>query len=310
MIDTIRWRLYGNVGHGVEVTGLSSGWEVRQSKINREGDQGLPVETVIFTNTDTGMRLLGQGSLQAGVVNTVEVSLPRLLFGTNGRVISDQRQLDESICLLRKEASAILGEDASLTEDHLTRVDLVWQFRRDPAEMVEDLRKSRHPQIKKGNRVYEGESVNFPGKERFLRVYDKTREQKGRRGDVTRVELQLRGKALQAALGNGDQKVMIGDLNWFRCYHAYREFLMKFEPIRKPVLTKFIALLAWMVKEDAKGNDGQLVFDLWANGKSPRYVQQTRNRIAKFNFQYKDWTFGELLPDDPKSESLELSEVV
>lgn len=314
MIDTIRWRVFGNI-YDLDITDLGTAWKVYEGKtyerVQTDEDTyaTLPLENIRFLHKETGLRLQGVGTANCGRIETLEVSLPKLLFGQNGRLITDQRQLDESICILRKLLGDVLGaEFTKMTEAHLTRVDLVWQYRRDPAKMIEDLSKVRHPQVRKANRVYQGESVNFPGRERFLRIYDKEKEQKGRRGEVTRIELQLRGKALKDDLARKD-RVTIKDLKFDTCYKAYRDFLMRFEPLKKIDLQKTIELLAWAVRNDAKGNDGQMLFDLWAEGKSDRHIRRTRAKIEQVNFKYRQWTFGDLLPEDPKSEDLEVVEV-
>ena len=97
-----------------------------------------------------------KSALRAGANGThftwFEVSLPRLLFGDNYRLIDSQAQIDEAF----HRADKIISQWAKPTKKtrRFTRVDLVWHFKANPPqEFLFAHQACNHPEVKKSVRV-------------------------------------------------------------------------------------------------------------------------------------------------------------
>lgn len=144
----------------------------------------------------SGLRI-GGSDLRA---EWLEVSLPRLRHGDNGRMIKDQSELNRALAMLDERILDVCEPGFDRVWP-CSRLDVVGQFIINLRDVITAHRECSHPAIRKGKVYYEGESLAFRGKERLCRIYDKIKEVTGKPGTVTRVEWQLRGDSRAVTSG-------------------------------------------------------------------------------------------------------------
>jgi hypothetical protein len=158
----------------------------------------------------------------------VECSLPKVLFGHNGKVLETQSQLDAALGKLH----GILTEAADMPDVAMWdpwRVDLAWNFDLPARSLVLAHAALRVPGIQSGGTLHAGcHGVSWRGaKSRFMvTLYDKARKMRVP-GSVLRVEISLRGGQLARRL-KGDWR------NFDDLYQAYRAIMGAIAPIPKP----------------------------------------------------------------------------
>lgn len=186
--------------------------------------------------TGSGLRIGGSDFM----AEWVEVSLPRLLFGHNGRVIENQDQVNDALSLVRQRLTYWCDYGRrNFDAWHFTRVDLVQQFRGSPGVWCAAFSETTHPMVRRKAREFFGRGLSWDGSETQIRLYDKMLEaskNKVQDGDVVRFEVQLRGEALRKRLATEidkwtDRKI-VTRLDFARCYSEYRKILLHFQPVR------------------------------------------------------------------------------
>lgn len=261
-------------------------------------------EWVAFQHEATGLRLFGNPTGEDGgtwLATKAEVSLPRLVHGSNGVLLKDQEEIDLALEKMRDLASSLVvpGREDFTRFGSFSRVDLVWQFSGQTSHWISDLSNSYHPSCRRAKVTYEGESIHFPAVGRHLRIYDKSKESKGARGEVVRCELQLSKKPLVQCLGNGDPfRDEVTDLHFGRAYSVYRDYLCGFEPVKRPDLGSMVDLLGYLQSANVKDSTGRPIFDYWAAGRHPRHVRRVRSQIQKNKTKWVEFSFRSLLPEE------------
>jgi hypothetical protein len=162
------------------------------------------------------------------ILTRVECSLPKLVYGHNGRLIVDQEELDRAMERLRKEVSKV-AEVPDLDEWVPNRCDLVWQLGgMEAGKIIDVLAGFQFPRIQKPPMHVAGQSVAWRGaNSRFVvSAYDKARQLRVD-GDVLRIEVRLCGHHLRERLGQRDWR-SFADL-----YAVYRKVIMKLPTLPK-----------------------------------------------------------------------------
>src|SRR5688572_1517574 len=163
------------------------------------------------------------------VLERVECSLPKLLFGNNGRVLQDQNALDEALAKLHAALNRI-ADVPGAANWRPWRVDMAWNFLLQARPLVLAHAALRVPGIRSGGTLYpDCNGVSWRGaKSRFIvRLYDKARKTRVP-GSVLRAEISLRGEQLSRHLpGDGwrDHNAL---------YSTYRDILTSIPPVQKP----------------------------------------------------------------------------
>lgn len=281
----------------LQAPGPPTGWQHTRYSGSRSGSPAS-VESFDLDDPTTGYHAHGK----LGEIRYHRASLPRLLHGSNGRLIKNQAELDSALALLAANAGQ-LGYCASPSH-HYTRVDLVWQFRGDPAQFVQAHRVCRHPRIRSNPIRYEERSIAFAGSEMRISIYDKVRERFGRDGNIVRVEVQLRGGRLEEELGDGDR---VTHLDFAACYQAYRRILLGFQPSTIPVVSSIGRLLALGEREGWQSG-GVPCFDLYTAGLCKRQVHRIRKEIASLRPELFSLDWEQLLPADGPPPVIEITD--
>lgn len=134
-----------------------------------------------------------------------ECSLPKLLFGHNGRLLESQDQLDAALAKLRVVLGSVADVPA-ISEWEPWRVDIVWNFDRLARPLILAHAALRVPGIQHGATLFGGgDGVSWRGaKSNFMvTLYDKARQMRVP-GSVLRAEVSLRRDHLARRLHGGD----------------------------------------------------------------------------------------------------------
>ena len=265
--------------------------------ISRHSDRVRPDGTIsrrngfTYEHRPTGLRATGDEH----EIRWIEVSLPRLLFGHNGSLITSQEHIDQAMRALSGLLRQIGTQLTALR--YFTRVDLVWQFSGDPAAFIAAHRSCKHRSIRKEAGSFNNNSLFWQGSDMRVSMYDKALEQTGQKGDVVRVEVQLRGKRLKRELRDDEYSNVTG-LDFYDCYQAYRRILLGFNPPSLPKIGSVAELLALAERHDWTA-DGVTPFDLWARGKSAKQITRVRKQMAALRPEVHDIDWEALLPVQP-----------
>jgi len=181
-----------------------------------------------LSGVDTGGTRLKIDSTGRNVA-WVECSLPRLLFGHNGKLLSTQDELDAALTKLR-EIGSRYAEVPPFAEWQLKRLDLCWNFDLPARPFIFAHATLRIPGIRSEATVFgAGDGVSWQGaKSRFVvTLYDKAREL-GAEGNAIRVEISFRGKQAVARFPTGES------LKFLQLWGAFRRVLASIPAIPTP----------------------------------------------------------------------------
>jgi hypothetical protein len=161
-------------------------------------------------------------------VKGIECSLPTVLFGHNGRVLSSQAEIDCALARL-SEIAALVVDGPSLDALCPQRVDIAWNFDC-PAQVV--IRAHSHmriPQVRKGPTRYDDDrGISWRGTRSafLLTMYDKCRKMRVA-GSCLRVELRLRGgKSSSGSEGSGESSTLFTRFT-DRCFASSRPVALR-----------------------------------------------------------------------------------
>lgn len=223
--------------------------------------------------------------LRDHLIKCVEVELPKVLFGTNARLITKPQQIVEAMAKVQSEVAKVaLGT----LNGHFTRVDLVWHFRGNPAEFFAAHQHCRHPSIRGNTAVYSDSvgkftDIRWPGSQLLIRMYAKETRL---HGEVIRVECQLRGQVLSARL-NGGKKLF--NLDFHNCYSAFRNILLAFKPTGVPIGK---ARQAWL----SALNTCPAELAMFLRESDPNTAKKCRREISQLRMRKKRIEWDKLLP--------------
>ena len=162
-----------------------------------------------------------------GNIRWAEASLPRLLFGHNGRVLAEQTQINEALNKLRDELS-IFALVPPVSQLQAGRVDIAWNFPVLARPLIMAHGYLRVPTIRRGPTRFPddtGISWRGAGSQMVLTMYDKSKQMHVP-GSVLRVELSLRNQRLRERFAG---------IRWQcldRLWEVFREVLSGIPPIQ------------------------------------------------------------------------------
>jgi len=163
------------------------------------------------------------------VLESVECSLPKLLFGHNGRVIESQSQIDRALAKLVEILSRIACMP-DVTEWRVSRVDMVWNYNLPALALITAHAALRVPGFGLGANLFNGgQTVSWRAwrSQLILTFYNKSKQMHVP-GSVLRAEISLRGNQLNRRL-NGQ--------NWSDfsvLYGMYRGIMVRIPAIQSP----------------------------------------------------------------------------
>lgn len=296
MIDTLRFRTHGDIRN---VAGGVLGWErTRISARDAWDTKGEPTvsqgELNSFEHPETGVRLL----VREGCSVTVEASLPRVLFGCNGRLLRNDSDIAASCVRLAGMLDQVIDPlvphlvqtEAGLHASwRISRIDLVWQFRGVPSQWIVAHASTGHPKVRRTAQQFFSESLLWPGKECAIRMYDKELEANGTPGEVVRVEYQLRGKECSRTVETASMRIPSFSQLWAK----YREISLGFQPVRLPNPKRLgVHQLLAILHSEGVTIEGVPILD-WARAftVSHRGWYRLRNKVKAYRVEHFriDW---------------------
>ena len=313
MIDTIR----GTLEVPFKISAMADIPEEWEYKKVRTTENDRATTTHLFYHKPTGLRLHGRtwyNDQEYGyepkyvdgtpICTSVEVAMPRLIHESNSVLISDEDMLHDAYSSLKYLMIQVLEYDQL---PRYTRVDLVWQFRGNMIDYINSFRSVRHPNIRGGQIIYEGETIQWKGHRLDILMYDKLKE-KGIRWkqdtSTVRVEVRLRNqtKNIQEQL----TKPCIGgrELDFEKCYTRYRDTLLQLEPKAIETYKKKGAyeVLAYVKAHGVTDHQGRPLLDMATQNltRSGRYamIKKLEGLVAK----HRMVTFRKLLPEQQMPE--------
>lgn len=172
MVDTVCFsRTYSINPNYVTAPASPSGWS--HSRKGGQAPNGFQYQRHTFVHESSGLRLMLQGSPKVGKRQkfTVEVSLSRLLFGDNARLITSQPQLDRALRQAHALVSQVAGQPkikfagqtAPYSGISFKRVDLCWQIKGRMHDFILAHRDMKHPEIHSLPEIYGQETIRWAG---------------------------------------------------------------------------------------------------------------------------------------------------
>jgi len=242
-------------------------------KVRTFGTPRTDVPTGRRVTLPNGVRLHydGCGTIKA------EAELPKLLWGHNGCLIANQRELDAGVSRFRD----ILAEQLDFTSWELVLLDLVWQFETRPADVILAHQWLRFPGVRAfPSLLCGGKEIAWRGSRLALKFYEKA-------SGVLRVELRLAGKQLRKRI---DGKA---PLNFAELYQVFRAEVLKLATVRLPEARKHsLAEIVATVPAEFQ-NDPIITYQ---QGRTVRAVSRFKRDVSMARLKTVDWNLGELLP--------------
>jgi hypothetical protein len=279
MIDTVRFKL------GASPIKSAFGWQIQEGTRLSESE-GRFVPYKLATNTETGLRV---GSTD-GLASWMEVSLPRIVSGHNGRLLRPHE------INMAYYASVDLASDVveDVHPEKITRYDLVHHFQGAACDFVDSLRGMKHRKVRKKQIEFFDTGLEWPGKDCHIRLYDKKAESERVAGMIQRLEFQLRGSALL------DVWSSLGGFDPDSCYNQYRSLCDGFQGSRPvPRLGSIAELLCILQKHNFRV-EGVDIASRFINEKTDRHRRRLRAEIQEVKIEYFHANFTEYLPANIK----------
>jgi hypothetical protein len=207
----------------------------------------------------------------------VEAELPKLLWGHNGCLLASQENIDVSVAKLR----AVVLQYVEFSSWQLVFIDLVWQFRTRPADVILAHQWLRFRGVKKlPSLLYGDKEISWRGARLMLKFYDKAK-------GVLRVELRLAGAQLRKRI---DADAL---LDFTELYRVFRTEVLKLSPIQLPEARKhstaeIIAKLPLKLQNE--------VVLTYQQGRTARAVSGFKRDVSIARIKRVGWNLCDLLP--------------
>ena len=208
-----------------------------------------------------------------------EAELPKLVWGHNGHLISNQVELDASVECFR----SILSQQVEITSWRLALVDLVWQFQTRPAEVILAYQWQRFPGVRSlPSLLCGGKEISWRGSRLILKFYDKA-------DGVLRVELRLAGAQLRKRIADD------APLNFAELYQVFRAEVLKLSPVQLPEARKHSTAEIIATLPTEFQNPAILTYQ---QGRTARAVSGFKRDVSAARLKKVGWNLAALLPAD------------
>ncbi len=221
-------------------------------------------------------------------LTAVECSLPKLLFGNNGRLLENQPQIEAALTKLR-EIICKVADVPEVEQWEVWRADLVWNYALPAKRLIAAHYGATIPGIRNApNLLRGGKELTFTAAKSRLEVvfYDKGRQMSDTR-EVLRVEVRLCGDQRKKFLPNQEWK------DFFALYRVYREILVSISPIEQAQEADWQEALA------AEPLETRIRVLARLSHKKPRTFREYRRRVeaAAANLP-ESFSWSKVLPRD------------
>ena len=214
-----------------------------------------------------------------------EAELPKLLWGHNGRLLTNQDELDQSVEQFRSH----LLSKVEFSSWEFKRVDLCWHFRTRATDVILAHQWLRFPGVRSlPSLLYGGKQISWRGGKLGLKFYDKAKAI-GDSGSVLRVELRLAGAQLRKRIDAN------APLKFDELYNVFRAEVLKLSPLELPEARKhsFAEIFANLQPEVRS----QALLD-YRQGRTSRAVREFDRRVSGACLRRIEWNWRDILPAD------------
>jgi hypothetical protein len=257
---------------------------------------GLPSTELWGEHEPSGLCVRGHN----GVVEWVQASFPRLLFGDNGQLIRRPEQADDAQQKLKTILNQITTVRRPLYE--FVRVDLVLHFRCDISRFIAAHRNCRHPLIRNKTFEYGPKGLKLRGSKCAICFYDKSEQMRLGHGDVLRVEVQLKKPKLGELFGT--EGMPLYSLAFSTCYQVYRTVLCALTPVETPKALCFNSLLAHCEAADFRLPNGLTAMENYRGTVKYDTYLNRRRQIKGMSLAVAGIDWSQLLPERRLPEDL------
>lgn len=247
-------------------------------------------------NTHPGMKVCPTYDCKA--IRRVECSLPRLLWGNNGRLIENQQQLDDAFRKLEIGLATICHSDG-FSNSEVDRIDLCWNYDISAEAVILAHAALLIPWVQTGATLHKGgQGVSWLGTKSLfkLMLYNKSRKERVA-GSVLRAEIALRGARLRSVIHGGEWR------DFAALWCLYRSFMVQIPPI--PSVTSVTRLIEAVGQEPPEIRNRILARLAHRPGRTVRRLkEQCEAAAAKLK---KPFSWAEILPvaNPPKAVHVE-----
>ena len=298
MIDTVRFTIQSCPFPEL----VPAGWQ-RSRKRYEDDDSEDWREKTIFQHTRTDLRIGGSD----GYASFIEVSLPKLVYPTNGFLL---RAHEVNMAYLAALDLVFEVLDFCVIEK-LTRYDLVHHFRGLASDFIASLYGLKHRAVRNKCVAFFDTGIEWPGSQTRIRLYDKRAEQEKAIGLIQRLEFQLRKKALRQ-VWSAEQGFDCESL-----YQHYKDLCGGFARRRVPRMGSLAEVLCWLKENNVVVNGIDPVERvLSSKGRSSRWrLQKAINgvHLDYFEANFLNWLpekYSDLEYYDCKPRDLSIDEEV
>jgi hypothetical protein len=227
--------------------------------------------------------------LSGEILETAEFSLPKLLFGHNGRLLSSQSDIDTALARVSDRLSGI-AVIPELADWNPRRVDMVWNYKLPALPLIMAHAGLRVPGILHGATLHNGgQGVSWRGgkSHKMITLYDKACQMRIP-GSVLRAEVSLRAGQLLRYLP-GETWRLFNSL-----YRTYRSLLASIPPIQTPAQAASFPEAIGLESLEVRGR----ILSRLAHKPSRtfrRYRQQVEAAAAQLE---RTFSWAEILPED------------
>ena len=211
------------------------------------------------------------------VVEWVQASLPRVLYGDNGALLRSPEDVVDAENALNSILDQVSVPEIAVIE--YNRIDLVLHFRAAVQRYLAAHRHVRHPLIRNETVEYDGSGIRLPGRKVTIRMYDKLLQMGAGPGDVLRLEIELRKPKLGELFGLADGQAM-RNLDFWKAYEVYRSIVCQMRPQGLPENLDLNRLLAECEAVDFRLSNGLTAMETY-RGCVDRKTYLDRRRAVK-----------------------------
>lgn len=283
-----------------------NGWTVEMSiQTGSLGSGAITCFTAI--HRDPFIRITGRD----GKLNRVTCQLPEILHGYNGVQIKSQAELDQALAILL----VIVAEIAdNIFLEGFLRIDFAFNIPCNPGEVINALKSTRHPLIRKTATSYQNNAVQLKGVNYSLSAYCKGHRRTDKSGfphdrhfsaqdNHIRVEVQAKTKAAVRKLFDAPYRT----LDFAALWTGFRKFISML-PAGKASgdpCTLFAAL-ALLELNNIRHPSGMTPLEWWKVGKEPETVRKELRKIRAIQHTWGPFSLVDLIPETPPVDFLDV----
>jgi hypothetical protein len=294
VIDTVRFRQPRHMRESAS----RRNWNivsVAREIISPDGWEDEQLQGVRGFHKKYGIRFFGSRDQ----IISVEASLPRILYGHNGKLLRSQADINAALRNLDRLLDAISHRPEG--SRCFTRVDLVWHVPGSCKEFILAHQNVRHPRVRKATCIYQNESITWRGAAFNLLLYDKLQKEQGQPGDFVRVEAQLRKHMLDEFFEQSGHALDFG-----QCYRHLRRLVLQLEPAAMTRVSSIAELLAACIRNNCSEN-GVSLAESYLQARTMRRQRDLRREIASIRVESRSIDWSALLPEAPPANPPEAS---